>query len=87
MRFSTTVSFDFGADFLTADFFAFGATFLVVDFFVFGAVFLAETLLAVFFEDFFFEAGFVFFLAGFFAAFSSLAVNCLTRFSAAFTSF
>ena len=37
-----------------------------MDFFVFGAVFLAETLLAVFFEDFFFEAGFVFFLAGFF---------------------
>ena len=60
-------------------------------FFTFGAFFFAATLLVVFFTVFFFEAGFVFFLAGFlaatFAAFSSLAVNCLTRFSADFTSF
>ena len=52
-------------------------------FFVFGAVFLAVTFLADFFGD-----GFDFLLAAFlaaaFAAFSSLAVNCLTRLSVSF---
>ena len=55
-------------------------------FFVFGAVFLAVTFLADFFGD-----GFDFLLAAFLAAafadFSSLAVNCLTRFSVSLISF
>ena len=58
-----------------------GATFFVAVFFVFGAVFLAVTFLEIFFD-----AGFDFLLAAF-AAFSSLAANCLTRFSVSLISF